>query len=384
MLSHANIIADIKAIHTRLFFGPEDVFLSILPLHHTFECTCGFLTPMSMGCTIAFARSFKSSELLEDMRASNATVMCGVPLLFEKMYLVFKRKIGKSRALSRSLFRILFSISSYGLKRNSFWGESLFRSLRTKAGLDCLRLLVSGGAALPYEVAHFFNAIGINLVQGYGLSETSPVLSVNSIGDNRFNSIGPPLDGVEVRIDNPDPNGIGEIVIKGPMIMKGYYGNESATAAVLRQGWFFTGDVGHQDSEGYLYITGRSKNVIVSAAGKNIHPEEIEEHLNLSPYILESLVLGRKLPDSNVEDVTAVIVPDRDFIMQSDDLQNDNRSVEEIIKGEVWDICSRLADYKRVKRFFIRDEELPKTSSQKIKRCLDIDDAGNLFEKKRV
>jgi long-chain acyl-CoA synthetase len=379
MLSHSNTISDIRAIHKRLDFSIDDVVLSILPLHHTFECTCGFLNSMSLGSKVVFARSYKSSELVEDMRDNGVTYMCGVPLLYEKMYLSFKRKIAKSPVLKRSLFRTLFSISSYGQKRHWNWGRGLFKSMRDKAGMGSLRMLVSGGAALPIEVSRFFGAIGIPMLQGYGLSETSPVLSVSPIELNKFDSIGPPLDGVEVRIDNPDQHGIGEIVVNGPMVMLGYYKNDAATAAVLRQGWFFTGDVGRVDSDGYMYITGRSKNVIVSAAGKNIYPEEIEDLLNKSPYILESLVLGRKAPSSNVEDVTAVIVPDHDAMTTAE-----QRSVEDIIQGEVTSVCSRLADFKRIKKYYIRDEEFPKTSTRKIKRCLEIDGSGNLFEKKKV
>jgi long-chain acyl-CoA synthetase len=379
MLSHANIISDIRAVHKRLPFDPDDVVLSILPLHHTLECTCGFLNSMSLGCKVVFARSYKSSELVEDIRDNGVSYMCGVPLLYEKMYLSFKRKIAKNSAFKRGLFGALFSISSYGQKRHWNWGRGLLRSMREKAGMGSLRMLVSGGAALPIDIGRFFSAIGIPMLQGYGLSETSPVLSVNPVELNKFDSIGPPLDGVELRIDNPDQHGIGEIVVSGPMVMLGYYKNDAATAAVLRRGWFFTGDIGCVDPDGYMYITGRSKNVIVSAAGKNIYPEEIEALLNESPYILESLVLGRKAPNSNIEDVTAVIVSDPDAMTETE-----QRSVDEIIQAEVTSVCSRLADFKRIKKYYIRNEELPKTSTGKIKRCLAIDDGGNLFERKRI
>ncbi|MCK4655427.1 MAG: AMP-binding protein, partial [candidate division Zixibacteria bacterium] len=360
-------------------FNIDDVVLSILPLHHAFECTCGFLNSMSLGCKVVFARSYKSTELVEDMRDNGVSYMCGVPLLYEKMYLGFRRKIARSSVFKRGLFKTLFSISAYGQKRHWSWGRGLFKSMRDKAGMGSLRMLVSGGAAIPIEISRFFSAIGIAMLQGYGLSETSPVLSVNPVELNKFDSIGPPLDGVELRIDNPDQSGVGEIVVNGPMVMLGYYKNDAATAAVLRQGWFFTGDVGCVDSDGYMYITGRSKNVIVSAAGKNIHPEEIEALLNESLYILESLVLGRKAPNSNVEDVTAVIVPDLDAMMEGE-----QRSVRDIIQTEVASVCSRLADFKRIKKYYIRNEELPKTSTRKVKRCLEIDDIGNLFEKKKV
>jgi len=386
MLSHWNIVSDILAVHQTLEFYPEDVFLSILPLHHTFECTAGFLTPMSKGCSIIFARSLKSAEIVEDMRENKATIMCGVPLVFEKMHISFKRKIGKSSVFNKWLFKTLYSISKFGLNRHSYWGRTLFGSLRRKAGVDKLRMLVSGGAALAYDVGEFFNAIGLTLVQGYGLSETSPVLSVNPVERNKWESIGPPLTGVDMHIDNPDSSGVGEIVARGPMVMLGYYNDDEATNAVLQNGWFFTGDIGQMDDEGYFHITGRSKNVIVSAAGKNVYPEEIEMLLNASPYILESLVLGRRQKNSAAEDVTAVIVPDRDFIMQHEDLEGheEMRSAEDLIEREVKTVCAHLADFKRIKKYYIRQEELPKTTTRKVKRFLELDNYGNLVERQRV
>ncbi len=386
MLSHGNIVSDVIAVHEMLHFTPDDVFLSILPLHHTFECTCGFLTPMSKCCRIVFARSYKSTEIVEDLRDNGVTVMCGVPLLFEKMYIGFKRRIGRSSALNRAIFRLLFWISSRGLKKFSYRGKILFASLRKKAGLSHLRMLVSGGAALPFEVGEFFNAIGICLVQGYGLTETSPVLTVSPVERNRFESIGLPFPGVEMRIDDPDDTGLGEIVARGPMVMKGYYNSSAATDEVLKGGWFFTGDIGRVDDEGYFYIAGRSKNMIVSAAGKNIYPEEIEELLDQSPYILESMVLGKKASGSGAEDVIAIIVPDREYISQAepDSASPGIGSIDEIIHSEVASVCSRLADFKRIKKYYIRTEELPKTSTRKIKRSLEIDDEGNLLERSRV
>jgi long-chain acyl-CoA synthetase len=384
MLSHANIISDLRAIHKRLTFNSDDVVLSILPLHHTFECTCGFLNSISLGLKIVFARSYKSNELLEDIRTNKVSYMCGVPLLYEKMYYGFKRKIAKSSFIKRGIFKTLFSISSLGRKLNRRWDKRLYRSMREKAGLESLRLLVSGGAALPYEVSRFFNTIGIALMQGYGLSETSPVLSVNSPEQIKLESIGRPLDDVEVRIDKTDSEEEGEIIVRGPMVMLGYYRNASETVKVLRDGWFYTGDIGRMDKDGFLYITGRSKNVIVSAAGKNIHPEEIESLLNESMYIKESLVLGRKIAGSNVEEVAAVIVPDTEILDQMSGAGPDKeqRSLSDIIQAEVNMASSRLADYKRIKKHYICYEELPKTTTKKIKRCLEIDEHGNLYEKK--
>jgi long-chain acyl-CoA synthetase len=386
MLSEANIVSDIEAVHQTLTFVPQDTFLSVLPLHHTFECSCGFLCPMSKGCRIVFARSYKSGELLEDIRINRVTIMCGVPLMYEKMWLTFKRRIARSGAVSRVLFKILFAVSYYGFARNHYWGIRLFRSLRVRAGMDSVRLFVSGGAALPPTVGRFFNVLGIPLVQGYGLSETSPVLSVTPVEKNVVESIGPPLTGVDMRIDDPDDQGLGEIVVRGPMVMLGYYQNEEATSQVIQGGWFFTGDVGKADEQNYFYITGRSRNIIVSAAGKNIYPEEIESLLDQSPFILESIVLGSKTQGSNAEEVTAVVVPDMEYFDSMEQQQDADHPIDLALAlaGEVRTVSARLAEFKRIKRHYVRMQPLPRTTSRKLKRSIEIDDDGELVERRRV
>jgi long-chain acyl-CoA synthetase len=386
MLSHTNIISDLRAIHKRLFFNCDDVVLSILPLHHAFECTCGFLNSISLGLKIIFAKGYKSNELLEDIRMNRVSFMCGVPLLYEKMYLSFKRKIDNGPLIKKWIFKVLYSVSQVGGNINRNWGKWLFSPLRKKAGIDSLRMLVSGGAALQKNVSEFFNTIGIPLFQGYGLSETSPVLSVNSPHLNKWASVGKPLDGIDVSIESNNEDKEGEIIVKGPMIMLGYYKNEDETSNVLNNGWFRTGDIGFLDRDNFLYITGRSKNVIVSAAGKNIHPEELEALLCESPYILEALVFGIKISNSNVEEITAVIVPDTEIINNylNSKSSPEEQSLSKIIQAEVGLVCSRLADFKRIKKHYICYEGLPKTTSKKLKRCLEIDKDGILFEKKVI
>ncbi len=386
MLSHENIISDLKAIQKRLIFSTNDVILSVMPLHHTFECTCGFLNSISLGLKIVFARSYKSNQLLEDIRENEVSYMCAVPLLYEKMYRSMKRKINNSRWARKLIFAILFSVSRLGRRFNHNWGKRVFRSLRKNVGIDSLHMLVSGGTALPKNVSHFFDALGIPLLQGYGLSETSPVISVNSPQHNRFASVGKPLESVEVRIEKTNEDLEGEIIVRGPMVMLGYYNNGYDTAKVLANEWFFTGDLGYLDKDGFLYITGRSKNVIVSAAGKNIHPEEIEALLCESSYILEALVLGRKIRDSNIEEITAVIVPDTGAIqgVQGYEPSSKKQLIGDIIQAEVSSVCSRLADFKRIEKYYICQDGLPKTTTNKLKRCLEIDENGRLIEKRSI
>ncbi len=269
MLSHGNVVADLDAIRPRLPMIEEDRFLSVLPLHHTLEATCGFLYPLTCGASIAYGRSLKSTDIMGDIRELKITVMIGVPLLFEKMCAGIHRQIAK-KALTTKLYvdlgQRLAGLSKWILDLSV--GKVLFRALRERVGLDTVRLFVSGGAAINPEVTRFFDNLGITLLQGYGLSETAPVLSVNSEKDNNYYSVGKPLDGVEVRILEKNSAGIGEIAVKGDMVMLGYYGNAEATSSVMEEGLFRTGDLGFIDNDGHLHITGRKKNVIISSAAR--------------------------------------------------------------------------------------------------------------------
>lgn len=369
-LTHGNLIANIEGIRPALPFDERDTFLSVLPLNHTFEATCGFLVPLLSGSTIVYARSLKSKELREDIAANGITVMSGVPLLYEKLYHAIKRKIESAPGGRKLLFRLLYAVSGLGWCVGRKWGRGLFQSVRSKAGMDSMRMFVSGGAALPPHISRFFNLIGLDLLEGYGLTECSPVISVNRPDNTRFGSVGPPLDNVQVSIDRPDDNGIGEILIKGDNVTIGYKDDPEKTAELLRDGWLHTGDLGRLEA-GHLWITGRQKNLIVSAAGKNIYPEQIEETLLLSDYILESVVFGRRREKRQGEEVCAIIVPDLEQFKLSlgmDPDQPDHDRIRSVIAEEVNRINKQMADYKRISDIDIRMEELEKTSSKKVKR----------------
>jgi long-chain acyl-CoA synthetase len=240
-----------------------------------------------------------------------------------------------------------------------------------------MRIMISGAAPLPPKISKGFWELGFFLLQGYGLTETSPVVSCNRINDCRFASSGAPVPECEFRIARADSRGVGEVQIRGPMVMRGYYDSEEATRAVLdSDGWFSTGDSGYLDRDGYIYISGRVKNVIVSAAGKNIYPEEIESAINTSPLILESLVMGVKTGDIHREDVCAIVVPDMEGVQKFASEQHyytgelTEPQIHEMLWTEVRRICDHMADFKRVKKIKVRYEELPKTSTRKIKRFL--------------
>lgn len=374
MLTHGNIVSDIWGIFQVLDVYPEDKFLSVLPLHHTFECTCGFLVPLAAGAGIYYARSLKSKQLIEDIKETKTTLMVGVPLLFEKMVNSLRKGIKKKSPVTRTLFQTSLSLSGTGRKIFGLnLGKVLFRGLREKAGLSTLRLMVCGGAPLSPEIPEFFDLLGIRFLQGYGLTETSPVLTVNPFKRPKYSSVGPAIAGAEIKIIEPDQNGIGEIAARGEMVMKGYYRNEKATAETFTDDWFLTGDSGWVDKDGYFYVTGRKKDMIVTRAGKNIYPEELEYQLNKSPFILESLVLGRRVGKGKGEEPYAIVVPDYEYfdqVAEQEKTEFDEKKIEQTVKKEISKCCSEVADYKRIKGFEIREEEFEKTSTRKIKRYL--------------
>ena len=370
MLTHWNIVSDCMACSMAVDIGKER-FLSVLPMHHTFECTAGFLLPIYCGCHITYARSLKSRYIMEDLRSCRATVMLGVPLLFQKMKEGIERAVEKAPTARRLMFKTLWKMVLAAERAgNPHIGKVLFRSVRKKAGLDTIRYFVSGGAALPPFVSTFFRRFGLDIIQGYGLTESSPVLTINPLDRPKNESVGLPLPGTEVKVVDADSQGVGELAFRGPMIMKGYVNDPEATRQVLdEEGWLYTGDLGLVDEEGYVHICGRAKNLIVTSAGKNVYPEEIEALLNRSDIILESMVYGKQV-ESGGEEVCAVIVPDFEVLAQRGKEALDDKVLASMVDREVRKVNRLLAPYKRIKSFHIINEELPKTSTKKIKRHL--------------
>lgn len=371
MLTHDNILANIRQAKNSLHFNHEDRFLSVLPLHHTFEATCGFLAAIFSGASVIYARSLKSKDILEDIKQNGITLMCGVPLLYEKMHHSIRRALQNAPASRRALFQTLYTASSLAWKLGRPIGSTVFKSLRQKAGLSSVRMFVSGGAAIPAEIAEFFNLIGFLFLQGYGMTECSPVISANRPDDIKFGSVGPPLDDIDVRIHEPNADGIGEVIVRGPNVSPGYRDNPEATAQLIRNGWLHTGDLGRM-ADGHLWITGRAKNVIISAAGKNIYPEEIEEMLLTHDIILETVVFGRGKEGRQGEEVRAVVVPNLETCTALG-IEIDPPDVT-VIKARVAAVIEavnkEIAAYKRISGFELSLEELEKTSTKKVKRFL--------------
>ncbi len=376
VLSHKNIMSDVDSMYQSIYYGPGYTFFSVLPIHHVYEQTCGLVAPIAGGTAIAYASSLKSKVMIEEMNYIKPKVMLVVPLLLEKIVEGILKNVEKSGTLTKAVFTGLRGTSralDTFLKGKA--AKALFKSVRAKLGMDNLEYLISGGAALPKWVSKALEDMGFPILQGYGLSETSPVITLNPPCCPRNESVGLPLPYADIKIHDPNLEGIGEIAVKGPMVMVGYYKNEEATREVFTEdGYLLTGDMGYIDKDGYVYITGRKKNVIVTAGGKNVYPEEVEAVLAKSPYIAEVLVIGESDAETKKEEIHAIVYPNFETVQQYFDEQGvKNPTMDDIyrlIDREIDTLCNELAEYKRVKKFTIREEEFPKTTSMKIKRYL--------------
>ncbi|MGH7741827.1 MAG: AMP-dependent synthetase/ligase [Candidatus Eiseniibacteriota bacterium] len=372
MLSHSNLLHNVEAVARTFEFGPADRLLSVLPLHHTFESTGGFLCPLRVGASVAYARGLKSNELREDLRSSGATILLGVPLLYEKLLGAIDRGISDAPLPRRLLARALLGASrAVRVSTGVRVGRRLMRRLREVSGLGSIRMFVCGAAPLPNQTFWGFIDLGWPVLEGYGLTECSPVVAADHPDRPRPGAIGWPIVGVDVRIEEPDTEGNGEIVVRGPNVMLGYFCNPAATAEVVREGWFYTGDLGRFDPDGRLKITGRLKNMIATAAGKKIYPEEIEAHFANCPLILEVVVTGGRDARGEREEVHAHVFPNSPALEQlaaATHRSFDDAFVEATLRAEIDARGQQLAPYKRVKRVIVRRQEFPKTTTGKIRR----------------
>lgn len=366
MLSHKNLCTNMIDIRECFEIDETDRFLSFLPLHHTFECTVGFLYPISVGSTIVFSKGVR--HIATELKNFQITAMISVPALIEKMYDKVIKAIEEKGKLSTVKKGIL--LSNALLKVGIDIKRKLFKEIYQNLG-GHLRILVVGGAALSPEKEKGFWDLGFNVLQGYGLTETSPVIAAELTKQKRIGSIGKKMPSLEVKIENPDEKGIGELLVKGNSIMLGYYENEEANDEVFdKEGWFHTGDLAKIDKDGYIYISGRKKFVIVLKNGKNVFPEEIESLIDNSNLIKESMVFG--MPDNDGDVTIGVkVVYDKEYIQT----EFGNISEEEI-KNKVWnwikEVNKTLPKYKYVKKLILTDEELTKTTTLKIKRNIEM------------
>ncbi len=367
MLSHRNITENLMAMSSMTKIVPSDIFLSILPLHHTYENTCGFLCPLYRGASIAYCEGLR--HIVKNLQESKATVMLAVPLIYEAIYKRIWEQAAKNPKMLKKLklgVKISNLLKLFGIDV----ARKLFAPIHNNFGGN-IRLFISGAAGIDPTVSKGFRSMGIHFIQGYGLTECSPIVALNRDVDFKDDAAGLPLPGLEIRIDQPGADGIGEICVKGKNVMIGYYEDPETTAQVLKDGWFYTGDLGYIDSENFVYITGRKKNVIVTKNGKNIYPEEIEVLLNKSRFIKECIVFGKDDTVYGDVVVSATIVPEMEVIQEELGHAPSDEEVYDLIHKEVKTVNKSLVLYKYIKDFNLRYEEFAKTTTRKIKRYLE-------------
>lgn len=367
MLSHYNLAFDLMGAPTVLKVNTSDIFFSVLPVHHTYECTCAFLMPLYKGASIAYCQGLK--YIVKNLEEVKPTMILGVPVLIESLYKkIWKgiREKGKEKT-----FKKLIAAN----RRTKKLGLDITKPF-TKEILDIfggrMRVIISGGAAINPEILQFFNDIGIIAVQGYGLTECSPMTALNPDVEKymKNTSAGHLLPGMEVKIADADEDGIGEICFKGANVMLGYYNNPEATADVIRDGWFHTGDLGYVDEDNFIFITGRKKNVIITKNGKNVFPEELEYLICKIPYVNEAMVWSEEEEGADTT-IAATVTVDHEEVAEVLGEVYDDEHVEALIWEEIDKVNDSLPFFKKIKKLIVRKEDFEKTTGKKIKRFVD-------------
>lgn len=359
MLTHRNITENIYSMKCVETFLPTDVNLAFLPYHHTFGST-GQLVMLASGVTTAFPDGLR--HISENFNEYKVSVFVGVPLLIEAIYGKIQKAIEKQG--KTKLIQQVKKVSNFLLKFGIDLRRKLFKQIIDQLG-GKMRMIISGAAGLDKEVARGFNELGIRVIQGYGLTETSPVIAAENDKYIKYGSVGFPMKNVQVEMVDKDEKGIGELRVKGPNVMLGYYENEEATKEVLKDGWFYTGDLGYIDEEGYIFITGRKKNVIVLKNGKKVFPEELEELVNKIDVVKESMVFG--LPKDDDVDVSVKIQYDEEIRKEKYDGQSDEE-FEKSVWSQIKKINQQMPKYKYMKHMILTTEDFIKTTTAKIKR----------------
>ena len=364
MLSHGNIVEVLMASPTLVRVNPDDIFFSVLPIHHTYECTCGFLMPLYRGASIAFCEGLK--HIVKNLSEVRPTMFLTVPLIMENIYKKIWSQAKKSGAENK--LKMLLKINRFTRKI----GINLVPKKITDLFGGRMRVMICGGAAIDPAILDGIQDFGITALQGYGLTECAPICALNPDVNPNSRSAGYAPPGFELKIDNSDPKtGIGEICAKGPNIMMGYYKNEEATKEVLEDGWFHTGDLGYMDEEKFVYITGRKKNVIITKNGKNVFPEEIEYYLGKIPYIAESLIWGKDSADGEDTLIAATIRIDEEAVGEVLGENYTDAQVMDLLWKEIDEINEMLPFFKSIKKVILRKAEFEKTTAKKIKRHVE-------------
>ncbi|MDR0639627.1 MAG: AMP-binding protein [Spirochaetaceae bacterium] len=365
MLSHRNLVSDNYLAQCCIDLSEHDVFYALLPIHHAYSMTV-FLVVMALGAELVFGKRMVTQQILKDLKQAQVTIFLGVPMLFNKLLAGILRGIKQKGPIVYAVISFLMGVSGLIKKVTGMNpGKKLFHAVLEKASLTSVRICICGGGPLAASVTRAYNQMGVNFIQGYGLTETSPIINLNPVEHYKEASVGRVVRQVEEKVLNPDERGVGEIAVRGPVVMQGYYNMPEETAAIMTEdGWLKTGDLGYLDSENYLYLTGRAKNVIVTAGGKNVYPEEIENEFQLFEEIDQILVRGyvfdKKTKDERIE---ALVYPSQDYWKDADKAAIQKR-IEEIVA----EVNQRLLSYGRIEKTTLIAERMEETTTKKIKR----------------
>ena len=365
MLSQNNILSNLYAYQTHFKINQDDTLLSFLPIHHTFECSITILYGFYSGATIAFCDGLRYIQ--SNLKEYEVSIFVAVPLVLETMYKKITKAIqdqGKTK-----LINALTKISNALLKLHIDIRKIVFKQIIDNFG-GKLRMVLYGAASLDKDTIIGLNNFGINSIQGYGLTETSPVLTAEAENKHKPGSIGYPLDNVEIKIDNPDKEGVGEILAKGPNIMLGYYNDEKKTKEAYKDGWFRTGDFGYKDDEGFIFITGRKNDIIVLRNGKNVYPQELEFLISKLDYVAECMIFARN--ESNTDTLLMAKIVYNKEVMEKDYPDTKKEDYEKIIWKDIKEINKTLPTFKHIKKIIVTDEPMIKTTTQKVKRNEEI------------
>ncbi|MDR1390560.1 MAG: AMP-binding protein [Treponema sp.] len=366
MLTHENLVSDCYLAQGHLNLFPTDVFYALLPVHHAYTMLAVIIESWSIGAEIVFGKRMVTSQILRDLKQAKITMLLAVPLLFNKVLAGIIRGIKEKGPVAYALISFLMIIS--GLIKKLFRvnpGKKLFGFILEKASLNTLRIGICGGGPLAPSVFRKYNQLGIDFIQGYGLTETSPIIALNPKEHYKETSVGRVLPYEEMKILNPDERGVGEVIVKGPMVMPGYFEMPAETAEVFTEdGFLKTGDLGYLDSEDYLYLTGRAKNMIVTEGGKNVYPEEIENEFQLFEEVDQILIKGYQKGQNKSEHIEALVYPSADFKWND----SGEAAIKARIEAVVSEVNTRLLPYQRIERVEILKEPLEMTTTKKIKR----------------
>ena len=374
MLTHRNLVSDTYLAQANLSVYPTDVFYALLPIHHSYTMTAVFLEAISVGSEIVFGKKMVSKQILSDLKRGRVTMFLGVPMLFNRLLAGLNHGLREKGTAVYTLIHALMGASGAVkklLRVNP--GKKMFGFLLEKLSLENMRICISGGGPLPAATFRQYNQLGIDFVQGYGLTETSPIVTLNPTDHYKVESVGKLIPEVEARILEPDEHARGEIALKGPMVMQGYYNNPTATeAAFTEEGFFLTGDVGYLDRDNYLYLTGRKKSLIVTEGGKNVYPEEIEDHFQLYNEVEQILVRGYVADKrQKVEAIEAIIYPRAEHFSPEEPASFrgfDSEEVRARLQRIIDEVNGKLLPYQRISRLRVLGEPMEMSSTKKIKR----------------